>query len=703
MERSLHNRLDIGAPPKESFATKWLSIRSHISRYLAILRRRWWVLFLCIALGLAAAAAVVSQMPPEFRSVARMMVSGKLNLADQTQYTEEFANFFGTQVELMQSGEVQRRAKERVQLLNPQLRVDPDVRLNVGQVPRTSIFILTAVGETPEYTKAYLNAVMEAYMGVRREIRSEKSETTTAAIVSELSQMEKQLQQGEDELLGYQKENNIAFLQEEGASAASYIAQLNRDLATLKTEHRLLESLDLDQNLDRVTQQSPESIEGAAQATFDQFGPIADYRKAKGELQVLQAEREERSRYLRPRHPFIVELDRQISRLQNLIESFRGQSHEMLKNRRETLRLQIDNLEQVIAQWDEKALDLSRRIAEYDKIKSRIERNKHQYERLLSNLRSLDVTQKVDQEMVTVLEQATEPQSVKPGLIKVMSLGFAGGTLLGLALLFLLAQLDDRITSLTEIRLHFREHVLGHIPKEDTSDEPPLLKLNDERHALFESFRTLRSSIFFLPVEGVRPKTLLLTSSAPGEGKTTVTSNLALAMAFAGSKTLLIDADLRHGNIHEIFGLRNDRGLSSVMRQTSHWTETVLATNYENLSIIPRGKILEHPSEYFLSRITDNLLREVYDQYDYIILDTAPVIVADDTLSLAPKIDGVIFLIRISTSSSRLSMRGIELLSHRQANILGIVCNDVSLSEVEYGYAYQKYPDYYKVPAAEEA
>lgn len=238
-----------------------------------------------------------------------------------------------------------------------------------------------------------------------------------------------------------------------------------------------------------------------------QWQPMAyltDYQRARQELQLLKAEREDFSTYLRPRHPTIAALDEQIAQDEKLIDAFRRQSIESLTTRRDSIHLQIENIEQTIKEWGGKALDLSGRIAEFDKIKDKIDRTKAQDDRLLASLRSVDVTKNVDQDSVSILERATAPVSVKPAMPKIMWEGFTLGALVGLVFLYIMDKLDDRISSFVELRSAFPEELLGRIPHEAIDDQTALLHPNDPRHSLLEAFRTLRSSLLFLPVAGSR-------------------------------------------------------------------------------------------------------------------------------------------------------------------------------------------------------
>jgi len=682
----------------QSFWQLWNKWRIQLIRYGNQLKKRWWVLVLVLSVTLCGSAYYVSQIPPSFASSGRMMVAGQIRLAEggTASYNEEFVNFFGTQLELMQSGEVRKRAEARALALHPELKPEP-INLIVGQLPRTSIFIIRTTGTNPAYAQAYLDACMDEYISTKKEMRSQKSDTTTAAIQDELVRLEKEMASRDDQVHEFQKKNNLGFLREEGNSAGLYLAQLNRQLADLKTEYDLLKLLDLDQNVTREPSITAQDGSLRKDNPLANIGPLSEYQRAKQQLQVFRAEREDFSRYLRPKHPTIVTLDEAIARGEKLLASFREQSIEALQNRRESIRLQIENMENVIKEWDTKALDLSKRIAEYDRLKSNGERLKSQYERLLANLRSIDVTKNLDQDTISILERATPANSTHPPLQAVLFQGFMVGLLLSVAILFVMDKLDDRVSSFVEFRSHFPEHVLGEIPQEDVTGESALLQREDLRHGLLESFSTLRSSLVFLPTDGKRPRTIMITSAAPSEGKTTIAANFAVTLAFAGAKVLLIDADLRRGRIHGLFGVARGRGLSEVLCQRATWREAVVPTNVENLHLIPRGKALSHPAEYLLGKLTDNLLRETSEEYDYVILDSAPVMVADDALSLAPKTDGVIFVIRFAQSSVRQSRHAIEVLKHRQVNLIGIVCNDVKASEGEYGYgAYDHYSDRYR-------
>src|ERR1051325_8225733 len=210
-------------------ATSWsTSFLTRLHRYKNLFLRRWWILLLTTCIGVFVAAWMIYQTPPQFLSTSKMMLAGKLNLAQNAVYSEDSVNFYGTQVQLMQSAQVKQSAEQLVRATHPEMQPVP-VEVTVAQKPRTSIFDLQAIGRTPDYTQAYLNAAMQKYLDFRRGMREGQGQTVITGITEQLVQTEKDLRAAEDEMLDFQKQNNIGFIQEEGNSAAQYLVKLNRE------------------------------------------------------------------------------------------------------------------------------------------------------------------------------------------------------------------------------------------------------------------------------------------------------------------------------------------------------------------------------------------------------------------------------------------------------------------------------------------
>jgi succinoglycan biosynthesis transport protein ExoP len=669
-------------------------IRVQFRRYVGVVQRIWWLLPLTVSVGMVVAAIFILQSPPAYQSTAQMAVPGRLSL-DQggAAYNEDRSESFnGTQKELMKSDQVQKKAAARVASLHPELpRMKAEFTVSI--MPGTEIFDLTAISPSAVYSQAFLDAAMDEYLNLKKEQRYATSDTTAGAITEEMKKLDKEMADNDAEMLAFQKVNDVSFLEKQGDQAGSYLLQLDQQLEALTTEYNLLGLQDVDQTLDRqqvtasVPNPNPTDTSKSDNALVT-YGPIADYQAARQKIATLQAQLSDMSTRLKPAHPKIIAINDEIKATEGLLGTLRAQSVEALKTHRAAVGVEIKNLTSAIAEQKQKALDLSVPLSEYNRLKTKSDRTKAEYDRLLANRGSLDITKNVAEDSLVISAPASLAYSVKPGVVKIMLMGILGGLAVGLIIIFFIDKMDDRISSLIELQSHFPEPLLGQIPKEALSSEGALLKPGDERQAFIEAFRTLRSSLIFLPVEGQRPKTFVITSALPDEGKTTVSSNLAVTLAFSGAKTLIIDADMRSGKVSHLFGAQGAAGLSNVLTKGVPWKDVVSQTWIDNLFLMPCGPSVVNTAEHLLGKVTDKFIKDIYNEFDYVLFDSPPVIILDDTLSLAPKIDATLFVLRFDQSSARASRRALELLHGRQANVIGLICNGVALSETEYNYNY---------------
>jgi capsular exopolysaccharide synthesis family protein len=167
-------------------------------------------------------------------------------------------------------------------------------------------------------------------------------------------------------------------------------------------------------------------------------------------------------------------------------------------------------------------------------------------------------------------------------------------------------------------------------------------------------------------------------------------------MALSGSKVLLVDGDQRRCSLNEKLKMPMEPGFSDVLTRKLKLSQAVLQTDIPSLWFLPRGTAIKNPGELFIGSPANDFLREVYDQYDFILIDTPPVLAADDTTSLAPKVDGVLFVVRGEFTSARLARQSLELLYNRHTRVLGLVYNRANLFLPEY--SYYKYASYYQTP-----
>jgi polysaccharide biosynthesis transport protein len=669
-------------------------------RYRSLLRRRWWILLTGIIGGALLQLGLLQVGPTGFVSAGRMIVSMKLAIPEGSVYTEELSNFLGTQTALMQSGVVLNRAHARA-LMQKHARVAQPVSLKVSVLPKTTIFVLQATGVDAEYTQIFLQGCMEEYVALKKEMRLRTSDTTFAGLTDEVLRLEKELRKCDQELAQFQATNGLVQLDEPGAGAGNYPILLKNRLAALKSEHELLASLTLDQNLERqqagggVLQLANDPAERSGVAG-DHLG--SDYLRARQQILLLKDDQQDLAKYLRPKHPKMVALNQEIERRERVLEIFRTQSAEQLKTRKDSLAVEVGNLELEVQQWDAKASEVSRKSAEYQRLRANGQRIQALYDRLLGTMQTLDVNKEISPESVTILEKAGPAVPEQPPLIKKLAVGALLGAGCAILLLLFVDRLDDRLNSFTELQEQFEETVLGQIPRETAdhlADRTGRMDSEQAGHALVEAYRNLRSSLLFLADSGQRPKTLAITSSVPGEGKSLSSLNLAIALANSGARVLLVDADLRKGILHQRFGLAPDPGLAEALASGVNWREAVRTTGFGELCFLSRGALNQRSGELFISAAIKKFLAETGAAYDWVILDTPPVMAVDDVTSLAPQLDGVLFVMRAEYTSARVAHAALDLLYQRQVRVLGLVFNAVQPGSSG-SFAYHEYNDYYR-------
>jgi len=691
MERSASQQTTDPAAPSRN-------LRARLIRYRMLFRKYWWVVAFGVALGTGIAAWVIAAQKEVYVSEARMMVSGKINLPEGGTFSEEMTHFMNTQGELMKDEAICSRAEAYVRTTSSETPVCP-VDLRVLAMPQTSIFALTATGTEPQYTQRFLDAILHEYIATRREMRTQKGEFAAGAIDEEIERVTADLRKEEDKLLAFQRDNKTGFLEQEGNAAATYLSKLNTRLAELKNESQLLDLFEVDHQIARDRKAQPGDAGDLREGdprTPAASGPMLEYERARQKIELLRAERAGYARDLMPKHPIMVELDEEIAQQQQLIDTFRRQSTEELKRRRDAATLEIRNLETTIRDWEAKAASNSERLNQYAALQTGIGRLRSQLETLGKSKGNVEITRNVDQEIISIRQKATPAKPTRIGVVRTLLIGFGSGLLTGLLALLIINPFDDRIDSVVDFQATFPDRLLATIPHVSgglgAADVAPLLP-DDERHTFVESMRSLRSSIFFLPVEGPPPRIFLITSAVPNEGKSTVALNFAITMAMFDVRVLLVDGDLRRGELHRAFDLPNDTGFGDVLNGDCALHNAAQQTRIRGLSLLSRGTTVMNPGELFLSTDANRFLKAAAAQYDYVILDSAPVTAADDTSSLAPKVDATLFVFRFAASSIRISTKALDTLRERQVNVLGIICNDVDESLQDY--YYYRYSDYY--------
>ena len=219
-------------------------------------------------------------------------------------------------------------------------------------------------------------------------------------------------------------------------------------------------------------------------------------------------------------------------------------------------------------------------------------------------------------------------------------------------------------------------------------DANKLITYHKPKSPVSEIYRTIRTNIQFSSFDK-EIKTLTVTSSMEGEGKSTTLANLAVTLAQQGNRILMVDADLRRPKLHRIFDVLNNQGLTELLVKNLDPDDLIQKTFVEGISVLPTGQIPPNPAELLGSRRMRHFIERVKAEYDYVLVDIPPVCVVTDGLLIANQLDGVVLLCSSGHVTIDQAKRGKELLVNAKANILGVVLNNVSSDKAETYYYYQ--------------
>ena len=526
-----------------------------------------------------------------------------------------------------------------------------------------------------------------------------------------------------------------------GNSAADFLSSKTRQLAEKRSELKTLEQLTFDQNLERqqgifaqgpgtqlvepnnipkqplpgppgtVSQQSsnappqpgPAQTQANNDATQKNIPPNLGelevaYLQARQQLVILNTKRDMLLKRLWPTAPAVREVTYEIATQENLLKGFKEQSEAQLKDRKYILGSEIKTLEEEVQEWETNALDASKKLSAFKALEENQRRLQTRHDEMQAHLQTLKVDKGIGQESVTVLEPATMAESIPPEKLKHLIMAGLTGLILGIGIVLFIDRLNDRPSSSSELEKLLPVPVLGQIPllkAKNRRSEVPILQLDDDRYPLIEAYRSFRSALLYKDSAKDQPKemsqSIVITSACPNDGKSMVSSNFAVTLAQAGARVLLIDADLRRGVLHKHFSVPASPGLAEVLSGQCDWTVAVAQTSIPNLDVLPCGASPRHSVNLFAN--PGKFLAEIRGHYDYYLFDTAPVMVGDDVLSLAPHVDGLIMVVRSGYTSGRIAQAALDLLRVRQVNVLGLVFNGVHPKSSDF--YYYRYKEYY--------
>ncbi|MDP2806716.1 MAG: polysaccharide biosynthesis tyrosine autokinase, partial [bacterium] len=603
-------------------------------------------------------------------------------------------------------------------------RLTQTIKKSITAEPiRDSDVILVKVqGPTPEASSHIANLVAEVIKERSASVKREQASSTRKFIEAQLPSVEGTLNAAEEAIKNFKSQNQVVSLSDEGKEILSRATEADKQLIGASTERQ--------------------SIEGRLTAIYDQLraqgaltenslalsaGSMAD--SLRSSLVSLQMEIIKlQVKGYAPDHPQIKNLNSQIANVKSrLLEELQKITQKSLLSpmpQIQSLLDQIPPLQIQMATLTARELALKAVLSQYDFGLSKLPNKELQLARLL---RAKEVGESVYRQLlmkheeakiteagkignVRVIDRAQPPQfPIKPRKALNFAIGLVVGLTLGVGLSFFLDSLDNSVKTVEDIEHNFELPVLGLIPaihseggkigRKNGDDEvarisATLVTKYTPRSHVSEAYRSLRTNIQFSRIDDPL-KTVVITSAAPSEGKSTSAANIAITTALSGIRTLLVDADLRRPVVHSLFGLEREPGLSNLLAERLPLEKVVKPSGIENLSVLTCGAIPPNPSELLGSQRMRDLLKLLSQQYDLVLFDSPPVITVTDTAVLSPQVDGLVLVVKSHATDKRALLRAKTILTNLKANILGVVLNKIELSGLAGSYDYYYHYNYY--------
>ncbi len=426
----------------------------------------------------------------------------------------------------------------------------------------------------------------------------------------------------------------------------------------------------------------------------------------RNQLADLETQRAKLSAKFGPRHPKMIDLQTQINKIQAQIDSEVALARRQVRNEYEGALGVEQSLRKRLGAQEEEAYKLNEGVAQYAILRHQATLTRDLYDTLQLRLEEATVTAGLSAANITVVDAAQVAYlPVIPRKRMSIALGLFGGLAVGCMLAFLIESIDDRLQTSDEVEtfsmlpsLAAIPHIGGESEKRKGSDKKRdlgsslhtrLVALRDSKSASAEAYRNLRSSLLLSSIDKP-PRVIVVTSAFPMEGKTTTAINTAIVLAQRGDRVLLVDADLRRGSLARVFGLTDKRmGLSALLASSNtHQELHAPLPDLPTLHVLGTGPRPPNPAEMLSSTRMEEQLRQWLQEYDRIVIDTAPLLAVSDTQSMAVHADSVVLVTRAGMTRRRALTRARDLLLRINAPIAGVVVNDVDV-RMEHFYTYR--------------
>ena len=574
-------------------------------------------------------------------------------------------------------------------------------KLTVKPLKDSRLALITVEDGKPQRAALIANTVADTYIEYNLDYKLEGARSAISWLAEQEADLKRQLEDSEVKLYEFRKSQNMldVKLDDKQSMIGQNLSEVNAKLTELHI--RLLE------------QDAKRKMIESARNDINEIQTLPEIRENKtiGDLRAafvqLDKEYSDLSSRYGADHPKMKAISAQMASIKKAYES---EMDAVLSSFEKSYKEMVDNehsLKLLMEQSKKEAIELSKIEVAYKPLERASEQNAKMYSLIATREKEIDITGPMKTNNVRVLERAIVPSvPVRPRPVQNLFIGLMLGLGAGIALAFAIEALDNTLKTQADVEQVMGVPVLGLVPiiggspgaeaveQNDHLRERDLGVFLDPKSIAAECCRSIRTNILFMSPD--RPlRTMVVTSPSPQEGKTTTAINLAVTMAEAGGRILLIDTDMRRPRLHRSFGVPNQSGISTVIVGKATLQEAIKRTDIPNLDVLTCGPVPPNPSELLHTERFGVVLADCTKLYDRVILDSPPTSAVTDPAVLGNLADGVVLVVKAGETTRESALHARKQLMSAKARLFGVVVNAIDFSNPAYGYDYY-YRNYYR-------
>jgi exopolysaccharide transport family protein len=567
-------------------------------------------------------------------------------------------------------------------------------RIEVTPIRNSRLVDISFEAKDPALAAKITNSLAAAFIDQNLETKLRAVQDAVKWLHTRIEEERKKVEKAEQALLKYKEKHDIItdFSSDVEKVTAQKLAQINAQV--VEAESKRVEAETRYQQAAALTG-SPDMLDSIPEVLNNDL-----IRQIKAMEVDLYKRMSELSKKYGEQHPQMQAIESELKTLQKRKGQEITRVINSLRNEYKVAEAREKSLKASLEKQKRESLDLNQKAIEYTVLSRETESAKQMYELLIKRFKETSLTEDMRTGNIRIIDRAQVPKApVRPKRALNILLAVLLGMISGVGLAFFFEYLDNTIKLPEDILRYLRVPYLGPVPamalngNPESREKPELVALHSPKSTASEAYRGIRTGILFSSADKP-PQALLISSAAPQEGKTSTSLNLAISMAQAGGKTILLDCDMRKPSLHKVLGYPRDKGMSSILVGNCELRDALITTQVPNLDIIPCGPIPPNPSEILGSPRMSKLMELLRKSYSRIIIDSPPITAVTDAVVLGRMVDGTVLVIRAGATPRDIVRNGLSQLKGVNSPILGVVLNGVDMDRDGY-YYYQYYYYYY--------